>query len=337
METQLDTGISSVSRPASAAEAAAGRRGRPTARAVVTGLSGMCLVGGSVGVSRELTSAPLFTAQALRYAAAGLILFAVARAAHAPLVRPRGREWLWLAGIAALGLVLFNVAIVRGVAHAEPAVIAVAVACVPVVLALVGPLLEHRPPHRRAVFAAVVVTMGSALVVGTGRADAAGIGWAAVTLTCEASFTLLAVPVLPRHGAWGVSLHSVWLGAVMLAVLGLAHEGTGAAGRITAPQWAALAYLAVMVTAVAFILWYSTLAGIGAAAAGLLTGAAPVSAALTGMATGTRAPGPLVWCGVLVVGCGLAAGLVRGDPSIPRRAGRDARPRNRTGEPMDVA
>jgi drug/metabolite transporter (DMT)-like permease len=205
------------------------------------------------------------------------------------------------------------VAIVRGVAHAEPAVIAVAVACVPVVLGVVGPLLEGRTPNRRVLFAAVVVTAGSALVEGTGRADAIGIGWAAVALVCEAAFTLLAVPVLGRHGAWGVSLHSVWIGALMLALLGLAGEGPAAAGRISGPAWAALAYLAIMVTAVAFLLWYSTVAALGAGAVGLLTGVAPISAALTGVATGGRVPGTLVWLGVLVVISGLAVGLARRD------------------------
>ncbi len=273
----------------------------------------MALVGGSVGISRELTSAPLFTAQAIRYAVAGLVLFALARVARVRIVRPRGREWFWLTGISAFGLVLFNVAIVRGVAHAEPAVIAVAVACVPVVLGVVGPLLEGRTPNRRVLFAAVVVTAGSALVEGTGRADAIGIGWAAVALVCEAAFTLLAVPVLGRHGAWGVSLHSVWIGALMLALLGLVGEGPAAAGRISGPAWAALAYLAIMVTAVAFLLWYSTVAALGAGAVGLLTGVAPISAALTGVATGGRVPGTLVWLGVLVVISGLAVGLARRD------------------------
>jgi len=293
--------------------AAPGRPARPPARfrAVATGAFAMSLVGSSVGVSRELTAAPLLTAQAVRYTFAVLLLLALARRAGVPLVRPRGREWLYLGGIAALGLVLFNIAVVRGVAHAEPAVIAVAVACVPVVLGVVGPLLDHRAPSRRVLLAAVAVTAGSALVEGTGRADAAGLAWAAVALVCEAAFTLLAVPVLARHGAWGVSLHAVWIGALMLAVLGLATEGPAAVTRLTAGDWAAVAYLAVMVTAVAFLLWYSTVAALGAGVVGLLTGVAPVSAALVGTALGGRAPGLSVWAGVAVVLAGLGMGLRR--------------------------
>lgn len=300
---------------------------RPGVRSLAAGVGAMTLVGGSVGVSRALVTAPLFTAQAIRYAAATIGLLALARAARVRIPRPRRREWLWLAGIAATGLVLFNVAVVRGVAHAEPAVIAVAVACVPILLAIVGPLLERRRPGGRVLFAAVLVTAGSGLVQGAGRTDAAGVAWAAVALACEAAFTLLAVPVLARLGAWGVSVHSVWIGAVMLAVLGLIAEGTGAVARLTPAELAAMAYLAIMVTAVAFLLWYSAVVSLGAARAGLLTGMAPASAALSGIVTGSRPPSPLVWSGILVVISGLAGGLwygrLRAAPEqAPRQGGR---------------
>ena len=278
---------------------------RPGVRSLAAGVGAMTLVGGSVGVSRALITAPLFTAQAIRYAAAALVLLALASSAHVPILRPLGWEWLWLAGIA------------------------VAVACVPILLGLVGPLLEGQPPRRQILVAALVVTAGSGLVEGAGRTDAAGVAWAVVALCCEAAFTLLAVPVLPRHGAWGVSVHSVWMGAAMLAALGLAAEGTGAVAQLTAADWAALAYLAIMVTAVAFLLWYSAVASLGSGRVGLLTGIAPVSAALTGILTGSRPPGPIVWIGILVVIAGLAGGL--GSLPTPRqpwpsRRGRQAPP-----------
>jgi drug/metabolite transporter (DMT)-like permease len=280
-------------------------------KSLASGLAGMTLVGGSVGVSRFLVDAPLFSAQAIRYAAAATLLVVLARLAGVRIGHPRGREWLWLAGVAAAGLVLFNIAIVRGVEHGEPAVIAVAVACVPVLLGVLGPLLERRTPNAQVVIAAVVVTAGSVLVEGTGRAEAVGVAWAAVALVCEAGFTLLAVPVLRRQSAWAVSVHSVWMGAVMFGVLGLVVEGPSAARRLDSVDWAAVAYLAVLVTAAAFVLWYSAVASLGAGTVGLLTGVAPISAALTGMVTGGRAPGPLVWTGMLVVVAGLAAGLVK--------------------------
>ncbi|MEV7725288.1 DMT family transporter [Streptomyces sp. NPDC087917] len=286
-------------------------------RDLVPGCVGMALVGSSVTVSRSLVDAPLFAAQAVRYVAAALILLAVARAARVPLSWPRGREWLWLAGIAGTGLVLFNVAVVRGVAHAEPAVIAVAVASVPVLLGLVGPLLEGRGPSRRVLWAAPVVVAGAVLVEGTGRTDAAGVGWAALALACEAGFTLLAVPVLRRHGAWGVSVHAVWLGAVMQAALSLCTERPDALTTLTARQWAAVGYLAVLVTAVAFLLWYRTVAAVGSGRAGLLTGIAPLAAAAAGTLTGGAVPGPTVWLGLAVVIVGLVLGLRDGRNRAP--------------------
>ncbi|WP_404953165.1 DMT family transporter [Streptomyces sp. 147326] len=295
-------------------------------RDLAPGIAGMALVGSSVTVSRSLVDAPLFATQAVRYAAAALLLFALARAARVPVLRPRGREWLWLAGIAATGLVLFNVAVVRGVAHAEPAVIAVAVASVPILLGLIGPFLEGRRPSRQVLLAAPVVVAGAVLVEGTGRTDAAGVGWAALALGCEAGFTLLAVPVLRRHGAWGVSVHAVWLGALMLAGLAVVLERPADLGSLGPVQWAAAGYLAVMVTAVAFLLWYRTVAAVGAGRAGLLTGVAPVAAAGAGVLTGSGVPGPAVWLGLLVVVAGLAVGLRPGrTAATPARTPRDAR------------
>jgi drug/metabolite transporter (DMT)-like permease len=276
---------------------------------LAAGSAAMTCVGGSVAVSAVLTDAPLFTTQALRYALACLLLLVFARISHVPLLRPRGAEWLWLAGIAATGLVLFNVALVQGARHAEPAVLGVAVACVPVLLAAIGPVLEGRGPSPAVLAGAVVVTVGAALVQGLGRSDAAGLAWAAVAFACEAAFTLLAVPVLVRHGPIGVSVHTVWLAAAMLAVLGPIHEGPTAVTRLRTPDLLAGIYLAVAVTALAFVLWYACVSRLGAGRAGLLTGIAPIAAAMAGVALGGPAPRPLVWIGIAVVALGLAVGL----------------------------
>ena len=118
--------------------------------------------------------------------------------------------------------------------------------------------------------------------------------------------------MLTRHGAWGVSVHTTWLAAVVLGVLGLTAEGPGALGRLDGRELAAVAYLAVGMTAVAFVLWYSAVSRLGSARAGLLTGVAPVAAAVVGVAMGAPVPGPLVWLGIGVVAGGLALGLTAG-------------------------
>ncbi|MCZ2822791.1 MULTISPECIES: DMT family transporter [unclassified Modestobacter] len=277
--------------------------------AVLTGTTAMGFVGGSVAVSAVLSDAPLFTAQSLRYAAACLVLLGFARLAGRSVHRPRGAEWAWLLGVVGAGMVLSNVALVRGSEHAEPAVLGVAVASVPIALALAGPLMAGRRPEARVLLAAAVVTVGAGLVQGVGHSDAAGLAWAVVVLACEAGFTLLAVPLLTRHGAWGVSVHTTWVAAVVFGVLGLAAEGPAAVAQLTGGELAAVGYLAVGTTAVAFVLWYSAVGRLGTARAGLLTGVAPVAAAGAGVAMGGTVPGPLVWLGIAVVGAGLTVGL----------------------------
>jgi drug/metabolite transporter (DMT)-like permease len=297
---------------ASPAEAPAKTETARAAVGVAAGATAMVCVGGSVAVSSVLNNAPVFTAEAVRYGLACLLLVALARLTGRRLTWPRGAEWLWLSGIGVTGLVVFNLALVEGSRHAEPAVLGVAVACVPAVLAVVGPLLEGTRPRTGTVAAALVVTCGAGLVQGLGRTDAVGVAWAAAVFGCEAAFTLLAIPVLPRHGPWGVSVHATWLATVMFAVLGAVHEGPAAVARMTRPDWLAVGYLAVAVTAAAFVLWYSSVRRLGASRAGLLTGIAPVAAAIAGVLLGGPAPRPLVWAGLAVVAAGLALGFRKG-------------------------
>ena len=124
----------------------------------------MTFVGGSRAVSGALADSPLYTGQGLRYAIACVLLIAWIRLTGRHLHRPRGTEWLWLLGVTVSGLVVFNIALVHGSRHAEPAVLAVAVACVPIALAAIGPLLEGRRPRARVLAAAVVVSAGAVVV-----------------------------------------------------------------------------------------------------------------------------------------------------------------------------
>jgi drug/metabolite transporter (DMT)-like permease len=276
---------------------------------IASGAAAMVCVGGSVAVSGVLTSAPFYSAEAIRYALACAILMVIARRTGRPILRPVGAELAWLGAVALTGLVIFNVALVQGSRHAEPAVLGVAVACVPSLLAVAGPLIEGSRPRLRAVAAALVVTCGAALVQGLGRSDVIGVGYAVVVCACEAGFTLLAMPVLRRHSPWSVSVHATWLAAAGFAVLGLLREGPAAVVKLTMTGWLAVGYLAVLVTAVAFVLWWTSVGRLGASRAGLLTGVAPVAAAAAGVMLGAPAPRPLVWAGIAVVALGLGLGL----------------------------
>ncbi len=293
------------------AKRSAGLLGPANAKVRGGGAFAQVLVGAGVAASATLLRGPYLAGESIRYAAASAVLAGLGAATGQRLRLPRGVEWLWLVGVAALGLVVFNVALVRGSASAAPAALGVAVACVPPVLSLAGPLMERRAPSPRIVIAALAVTAGSVAVVGFGHTSLAGAGWAVVVFACEVAFTLLAVPVLGRHRAWGVSVHATWMGAVGFGVLGLVFEGPSGFTMQSGADWAAIAYLAAGTTVTAFLLWYSCVSRIGAARAGLLTGMAPVAAAVTGVILGGPAPSVSVVAGIAVVVGGLAFGFAR--------------------------
>lgn len=64
-----------------------------------------------------------------------------------------------------------------------------------------------------------------------------------------------------------------------LTLLGVVVEGPAAVTTLATTHRIAVAYLALVVTAFAFVLWYCAVGRLGSALAGLLTGVAPLSAA----------------------------------------------------------
>jgi drug/metabolite transporter (DMT)-like permease len=309
-----------------ATEAGLMTRGRRSG--VVAAAAAMTAVGSGVTVSASLTDYPLFTAQTIRYGLAALILGGGIRATGRRLARPAAADWVWLVALAATGLALFNVAIVRAVDRAEPAAVAVIVSAVPVVL-LGGDALRRRQlPSSAAIAGALLVVVGAAVVHGGGRTSTAGMAWSLVALICEASFTLLAVPVLARLGPLSVSAHACWIATILLAITAVAVDGADMLPRPDIGELLAITHLAVVLTAVAFVLWYRAVERLGAGTAGLFAGLIPVAAAVVGVVPGLTTITVTVLGGSTLVGVGIAIGIA-GDRTAATRPGA---PR---GEPSD--
>jgi len=283
----------------------------------------MIAVGTGVTVAAELTDYPVFGAQAVRYTIASLLLLGGALLVRRPVSVPRGREWFWLIGIALTGLVLFNIAVIRSVEHSEPAAVAVLIGALPLVLVFADSLRFRRRPPPLLLIGATLVVIGAALVQGGGRSTVEGLAWALLALACEAAFTLLAVPVLGRLGAIGVSIHTTWMAAVMLGLLAVGVDGTAALPVMDGSELFAVAYFAVVVTALAFLFWYSAVGGLGPATAGLFAGLMPIAAVLSGVIPGLTTVTPAVIGGSFIVGAGIAIGLAaRSDRTLPHSATR---------------
>lgn len=283
------------------------------AKGEIAGIGLACVAATAIGTSfiasAELVHYPFLIGQALRYAVAALVLTGYAWVARVRPTRPKGREWLRLAVLAATGQVGFNLAVLAALRSAEPAAVGVVVGCTPVALALAEPMLGRRRLSGRVVTAALIVTAGAAVVQGFGRTDVPGFLYALVALLGEAAFSLLAVPLLPRIGPTAVSLYSGGLAAVELMALAAVLE-RGTAWRMpTLPETISLAYLAVVVTAAGFVCWYTALRRLGPARSGIFLGLIPVTAAICTPLFSTNQFGVAQVAGCCLVGVGVVVSV----------------------------
>jgi drug/metabolite transporter (DMT)-like permease len=277
--------------------------------AVASAATAMAIVGSSFAVLDTLHGYPASGGQAMRYAAGAGLLVLIARGR---LVRPERAQLVRLALLAATGLVAFNLLILAAEQSMDPGSVGVIVAAVPVLLALAGPVQERRRPEPRVVGAAILVAAGAAAVQGmSGEISAAGMAAALGALACEAAFSLLAAPLLRPLGPVAVSAWAALLSVPMLLAVGVVADGPADMLRApTGEEALGLAWLTVAVTAVAFVLWYSAVQALGVERAGLLSGVLPVSALLVAALLGREPLTAGRLAGTLVVGAGIAAGLI---------------------------
>ncbi|MFI9594189.1 DMT family transporter [Nonomuraea sp. NPDC052265] len=264
----------------------------------------MFLVGTLAGVSGLIGSYPVYGGQAVRYLAAAVVLLVITRALGLRFVRLTLRETLFLGGLTLLGLVVFNVCVVESTRASGPALVGTVLGTVPLALALAG----GRPAPRLLAGAAVVVA-GATLATGLGSGNLTGLLWALGALVGEVSFSVLAIPLLPKLGAIRVSAYSTALAVPMLAVIGLVKEGAAMFRTPTAAETLGFSYLAVVVTVGAFFLWYTSLPKLGPGPAGLFAGLIPVGAIVTGLVLGIATPSTYDLAGAGLVIAGILVGL----------------------------
>jgi drug/metabolite transporter (DMT)-like permease len=110
--------------------------------------------------------------------------------------------------------------------------------------------------------------------------------------------------------------------SAILATAELAILARGDVPTPTGTEAAAIAYLAVITTALAFVLWFGAVQTLGTAKAGLLVGFMPIAAVAVDAALNGRTPSTADLAGTALV----AAGIVFGAVPATARALRRLRP-----------
>ena len=223
-----------------------------------------------------------------------LPLAAWARLQRKPLPRPAGREWAWLAALAAIGLAGCSVLMIQATRAADPASVGVIIGAAPLVIIVAAAITAGHRPTRRVLLAAAVVTAGSAaaqLGGGTGPTwSPAGLLWSAGALGGVVGSSLLAAPLLPRLGALAVTVYACGLAGIPAASHRCRDLFAGGPPILRTPnatQLAALAYLTIAITALVFVAWYGAMERLGVDRTGLFNGLIPVTSLAAVALTGT--------------------------------------------------
>ena len=274
------------------------------------------LVGGSVAASSLVADYPVLGGQAVRYLVAGLVLAVWGRLRHLRLARPTGREWVWLAGLALLGFAGCSVFMIEATATNDPASVGVVIGAAPLVIVIVGAIVDRLRPTWRMIAAAALVATGSAAAqLGGGQEPSfspLGLALSLGALAGVVASTLLAAPLLPGLGALAVTSYAcVLAGAALLVTAGLISLADG--GPVlrvpTGVELASLAFLSIVVTAVVFIAWYGAMERLGTARTGLFNGLIPVTSLGAVALVGTGILTPLRALAALAVLAGVFLGL----------------------------
>lgn len=291
---------------------------RPTRMLLITAAWGSCFV----AIDWGLRDAPVLWFAAFRALLAGIALVGVAYSQHRP--RPHGiTAWSQISLLA-----LFNVTIAFAAMFAAAAALSAGVAAVlsnaqPLLILLPAWWLFGEQPRRSAGAAAVVGFIGLAVTASASSGTTSGAALALIAAIAITTGTLLA----RRTRDVDVVVVSAWhfvFGGAGLSIVAFVREGAPTVNW-TPRFLAALAFLALVGTAGASVLWFTEIRRSQLAAVALWTFLTPVFG-LTFSAIALREyPTGRELAGIVLVLVGLAGGLAWADRS-PRTRNDELRP-----------
>jgi drug/metabolite transporter (DMT)-like permease len=220
-----------------------------------------------VAVKYAVGYVPPLPFAALRFVAAGLVLWAILR-----FFDPEGslrREDFWaMAGLGVVGVALNNVAFTFGVSMTSASNTALVVATAPLWGMLLGFVLGLERPRLKGLVGVGLALLGVGVIVYRGL-GASGTSLAGDLLVmgaaaCWGSYAVLSLPLLRRYSPLAVAAYTMLFGG--LAILPLASLGLSRMdwGAVSAGGWAAVAYSAFLVAAFGFTSWQRGVSRIGA-------------------------------------------------------------------------
>lgn len=250
--------------------------------------TGMGIVGTSVTANKYLVGhIPIMLASEIRFLLAACLLLVIVRLVEDRLPRISLRLHGILALQALFGVVAFNILILLGLDMTTATISGIITAATPAVIAIMSFTLGDRL-SRTAWLGVIIAIAGVVLVnlLASPSEDVARrplLGGVLVFLAVvgEAAYTVLGRYVTREISPFATATYICIYGTVMFLPFALWDLRGFNAGEVPASTWIAILYLAVIVTVVAFVLWFKGLSTIPASIAGAFTGMIPITAVIS--------------------------------------------------------
>lgn len=284
-------------------------------RGVLAAVLSSALGGTAVVVTRYLTSTldPL-TIGAIRFAGGFLVLVAMARWSGQQW--PPRRDW---PGTAALGLLffgLFPILFTAALIYTTAARGALALSTLPLLTMAAAATLGIEPPTLRKLLGVLIAIGGVTFALSANLHNAPPDAWRGDLLMigaalCMAFYNVWSRPFIARSGPIPFAAFGMGIGAVCLSGGSLLSGGVSRLPLLSAPQWLAGAYLAVICGAVIFYLWAYALGRASPTLVAVSVAINPVTASIlaVSMLGEEISPELLIGLGGTLVGIAVASGL----------------------------
>ena len=244
------------------------------------------------------------TGAAIRSLPAGLLLLAFTRQL------PKGQWWWRSTVLSFITMALFFVLVYTSGARLPSGVAATLMASGPLVMVVLGRLLLKEKAPVMAYVGAVVGILGVALLAGSAIAtlDVIGVVAALVAVLISSLGYVLAKKWKPPVSSLTFTAWQLTIAGVMLTPTALLVEGPPPA--LDLPAILGFAYLGLICTGLAYVLWFRGLAGLPARTVGILGLLNPLAGTILGALVAGELLSPVQALGAATILLGVGLGLL---------------------------
>jgi len=221
-----------------------------------------------------------FEFNALRFAIAGVLVVLIAR--RYGRERPARADWPRLALLALLGITIYQVAFIEGLAHTKAGNASLIMGTGTIYTALFSHLRGHERVRGRdaagilmSTFGLVSVVLGSGAEVGFGAGLRGDLLMLFATI-CWSVYTVGNKPLVDRYGSIAATAWTVAIGAVPLVLLGAPEVLRHDLRAVPPGGWGAIAYSSLGALVIAFFIWYRGVEKIGSTRTAVYSNFQPV-------------------------------------------------------------